>query len=700
MAFTLKVVFTGICAFVQNEREDADVKMCVVLPDGTPRAGADGSSLKRHRGFIQLKVGQIIDVPASLKGRDADVIWYLDHHRLTFDCAPGRTANLAMRDLSRIASLEHMVPGFAAPAPAITQADPPQTVLAQVLLHVGRLRPNLERGRLGRWAFQRSISFPSFEGDLTSEVVLEVPDLETVELTATPFAGGEPTTWKLKGDDAGEVVVVIANLCDENPLRWDVPEPRMEPDEDFRWYYTLLSNSLQSELLRRLNGLAFPIPVPSLAVPNGEGRNCVPARTAAASYNLDSFLPGRKGRSDLEPVQPETLMDEPALTVGGSSVVRRGSEYVAQIGPQASPAALTSRGRSRSDLQGEIGFRIVDVRGTYTEVELTRLSLFSSGITTQKGKTGKISVSGLSGRGSLVRTGDQRWSLEARVTAQVLYRAVEKEKGFREVVKGLYMPDFETFEGVVRADLADPEGDGEMITTAGALDLRWVAGGLNWVERLSIPLRNVVLSNWSAKSSTLAAADASKECPGTRRMRVQPYAFRNGNQQAHSGTSWDRQLQAAQKVWGGCCIQLDAQPLILLDRPGLQTSGDVNEIRGSVAEDDEQPDVIEIFLVDNALASQGGGATFSSTTSLARVVISNDNAGNLNLLAHELGHVFGGLHPQDPPQIGFWVADAGTVLHPSGSSNSENPSLNSRGNCRRIRNAALVSTGAGCCISV
>ena len=724
MAFKLKMVFTGLCAFVPNRRKDAEVKMCVVLPDATtnvPRVAPDGSSLKRHRGFVQLKVGQIAKIPSSLRSSDADVITYLDRHRVTLNCAPAARRGIDPfdeGDLEQVASLESMIPGFATPDPAVVTGDiPPRTVLAQVLLHIGKLIPNPEK--VGQWVFPRSVAFPGFQGPLTSEVALEVPNLEEVELITTSFDTGEQTTWELKAEDGGTVEIVIANLCDENPLRWEtVPRPPMIPDEDFRWYYTLLPNSLQNRLLTQLSGHSFPIPIPSLEHPNGIGRNCVPGTTAAISYNLDSRLPGRQAlRTEIgrEPrVGTSTAEHDLALvlaslemndqTTGRSSSLKKGWEYLAQIGP-AAPSALSARTAGRSSFQGEVSFRIVDTRGTFTEVELTRLGFTSPGReVAEKGWTGRISISG-TGRGSLVKTGDRRWSLDVQVDARVLYRALEESRPFVQLDQGLYMPpELEVFEGIIRADLDDSDGDGELVATAGSFDLRWTSKGLGWIDRLSIPLRNLTMANLEA-SSRLAAREASATaaangCPGLRRLRLQPHAFHEGNPRDHSGTSWEKQLAAAREIWGGCCVNLVSEPIVLHEMPELRRSDQVNQIRGAVAENNSQPDLIEIFLVDNDLVADGGGASFSVTTSLSRIVMSNQNVGNPTLLAHEIGHVLGGLHPGHR-QEGLWEGDAKSILDPSGSSHLPNPfPRNTANNCRNVRNDALIQTEEGCCISV
>src|SRR6185369_14133498 len=107
----------------------------------------------------------------------------------------------------------------------------------------------------------------------------------------------------------------------------------------------------------------------------------------------------------------------------------------------------------------------------------------------------------------------------------------------------------------------------------------------------------------------------------------------------------------------------------VLNNAALRKSQDPIEIQRAF--DDPAPDVIEVFLVDSELPN-GGGTTFNTGSSLAKVVITERSTGNPNLLAHEIGHVLGGLHPNSPPDPPNWIADEDTVLEPSGSPGQPN----------------------------
>ena len=81
-------------------------------------------------------------------------------------------------------------------------------------------------------------------------------------------------------------------------------------------------------------------------------------------------------------------------------------------------------------------------------------------------------------------------------------------------------------------------------------------------------------------------------------------------------------------------------------------------------------------MVDNAMASFGGGGTVLGGTANAQIVLS-DRGTSDTLLAHELGHALGLGHPPGG-------SDANTIMTPSGSNSSANPTRNTMGNYGRI----------------
>jgi hypothetical protein len=89
---------------------------------------------------------------------------------------------------------------------------------------------------------------------------------------------------------------------------------------------------------------------------------------------------------------------------------------------------------------------------------------------------------------------------------------------------------------------------------------------------------------------------------------------------------------------------------------------------------------IEVFVVDNDIAHQGGAATGNLGTANAKTVISDRGTSN-TLLAHELGHVLGLNHPgTGTPTDG----EANTIMQPTGSHSAANPTRNTMTNFSRI----------------
>jgi len=302
MPFSLRVVFTGVCALVRNSDESKRGRMCIILPDGRGsnvlRLGEslDGQPLKRHRGFLQFKVNQLAAVePNSLLPNDADAIWYLDRHRVTFQAVPvdRRREPFPLVDtgINRIAKLEMIVPKHSEVDPEILGEYPPKTVLAQILLHEGILSHN---PNTIQWVFPPTLAGRVLNPALSHEVILNLPDLEQVDVIATPFDGGEPVRWSFDRSQNGEVTITIANLCDDNPLRWETTGNERSVDNDFRWYYRLLSEEAQKDLQEQMRGFPFPVPLPildELESGNGQAINCIPAQGANAYFDLDRFLP-------------------------------------------------------------------------------------------------------------------------------------------------------------------------------------------------------------------------------------------------------------------------------------------------------------------------------------------------------------------------------------------------------------------------
>jgi hypothetical protein len=102
---------------------------------------------------------------------------------------------------------------------------------------------------------------------------------------------------------------------------------------------------------------------------------------------------------------------------------------------------------------------------------------------------------------------------------------------------------------------------------------------------------------------------------------------------------------------------------------------------------------IEVFLVDSDLA-EGGGHTNCGGTGNDKVIITDRALGtNPFLLAHEIGHVLSGVHPEEPTVNEQWKGEADTILQPSGSIGKANPAKRPAEYCCKRYNVKLaVST--------
>jgi hypothetical protein len=281
MPFTLHVVFTGLCAFAPNRARN---RMWVVLPDGRskihfPRISADGVKLRRHFGYVQFKAYQLasLDPDKPQPPQDMDAIWLLNRQRLTFNCTPAEASTpFSYTGLPNAANLEEMVPGYGNIDPSVVNDVPPPIVLSQVVLDRGVLLPP-DPQKCSERILPPVLHREAIRKSLCSEIVWEVQGLSQVDIVATPFDGsGTYGRWSLAGSDGGIVTITVANLCDENLLRFETTYDELPDDEDFRWIYTLLKADDQTQLLRSLNGLHYPVPLTPAQEANGQGLNCSP----------------------------------------------------------------------------------------------------------------------------------------------------------------------------------------------------------------------------------------------------------------------------------------------------------------------------------------------------------------------------------------------------------------------------------------
>lgn len=297
MAFNVRIRFTGICALV---RQPDNSRAAVVLPnawnesevlppqDGPTIIDIDEVPLRRHRAILHFPVHRLLDhtlAPSSLEG-----LLYLNGEDLpgadvTFEVAGGVDELIVPDQLPDLASLETIAPEYSAVDPKLLRplADLPsadrQRLAGRALLHRGQL---YTASPLLRWVFPGTLNDGNFISQaLAHEIIIYHHNITSFFVNIQHF-DGETITLPFDADDDQTIDIRISHMCDRNPLRWrtTVQSAELPPDEDFRWYFQLLTEEQRFELQEKLRS-ALPLPLPHIvrSLPNGQGVDCFPADT-------------------------------------------------------------------------------------------------------------------------------------------------------------------------------------------------------------------------------------------------------------------------------------------------------------------------------------------------------------------------------------------------------------------------------------
>jgi hypothetical protein len=161
-----------------------------------------------------------------------------------------------------------------------------------------------------------------------------------------------------------------------------------------------------------------------------------------------------------------------------------------------------------------------------------------------------------------------------------------------------------------------------------------------------------------------------------RTVSVQPIFFRSSDTDVSpTGTSWAGRFRTSNDIWGKLGVTFTGLAAVTLTDPVNKIAGGSRAERDRIRALRSGPG-IEVFMVDNDVADAGGGGTVGLGSDAAKMVLS-DRGTSSTILAHELGHVLGLGHPP---------ADAAprTVMAPSGSHSTDNPTRNTMDNYHRI----------------
>ena len=349
--------------------------------------------------------------------------------------------------------------------------------------------------------------------------------------------------------------------------------------------------------------------------------------------------------------------------------------------------AVGSAGELRTPVKGELILEPIGDPERPQAMRVARFGLAAGGLKANCGPTGTITVVGDAGLGTC-RVGDGVLDIEIEIPGRINYPSLDRARG-ASIDKGCaYRPEFEPCSTRVslRVNLARGKADGRV-------SVYCAAGDFGEVIRLGLVLKAV-----DARSIRPPQGEPHFDgntpydpCIGANRrsIAIRPVGFRSNAADLNpTGVSIAAQLAMAQTVWNKACIDFNVLPTIIITDATLKTSSNLAAIRA--ARDDLNE--IEIFFVDNALASTGGGNSGAIGVASCQIVVADSNAGNTVLVAHELGHVLGLQHPPGTS------SDPNTVMQPTGSANVQGAAAVIFPMMAFIANPLLITTATPGCL--
>ena len=364
----------------------------------------------------------------------------------------------------------------------------------------------------------------------------------------------------------------------------------------------------------------------------------------------------------------------------------------------------TSAGPRQTRVRGEA---VLFTRGEHEKTRglyLERFGIAASGVEARRAHTGVITVRGYSSSGS-IEIGRASHAARVEVVCDVNYESLDRAHR-KELDKGCYyIPATEPAAAIIEGRLTLRRKQLQFDTCR--IHVSCAAGESEEVVAIEVLLRNGVLKplperdvhyRFGRNGEWAPSQDSNSDsnvCIGTtrRRLVIQPVGFRSSaTDPSPSGGTAAAQFATAQTVWSKACIDLDVRSMLTLTNATLKTSSNLTDIRNGHTDSD--PNVIEIFFVDNPLSATGGGNAGAIGVASCKPVIAEPNAGNPVLLAHELGHVLNLLHPGTGSN-----SDPGTVMAPTGSAMAPGTQLVTHIMCASIANPVLQATTTSCCFT-
>jgi hypothetical protein len=291
MLFNIDIDFTGLCGFIPRDVSTGDpLAYCVAMPNAwhtrncnplPKKSSIDRvSDLKPHRPFLVYPYERF---PDDMTPPRLVTTYPLEKTRVRVIADPPpacRELNLdGFATFQEVATQTLMNSSRAVLHPSLC------TVATQVILKSGDISSPVGNYQFGieNYLTHR----PPVNKTINHAVTVSYTNLNSLTLEITNLFTGLPITKLVftGADVPSPAVILVANLCLQDPLHWDISPPTLTDDSDFRWYYEMVDDP--AAIARDLNGVPCPIPRYHPTGPNGRGFNCFPIQLPAVNFDPD-----------------------------------------------------------------------------------------------------------------------------------------------------------------------------------------------------------------------------------------------------------------------------------------------------------------------------------------------------------------------------------------------------------------------------
>jgi|GEM_PF-5675385 len=355
--------------------------------------------------------------------------------------------------------------------------------------------------------------------------------------------------------------------------------------------------------------------------------------------------------------------------------------------------ARSLSGESEVTTTGELCIELLGddmIRG----VRVQRFGLATSSIRCPQGDTGTITILGSHANAAL-HENRERLDLDTEILCRVNYQLLDEHLEKNIETGCYYIPEFEPCSTRIQLSIGAKGKKKELNIEKLSLRMASVGDGLSAIRMLDLDFSKVDFTFVNPAGNVQNFANSPYDpCiqVNRRRLRCRPVAFRSSAADPNpSGFTIAQQFATAQTVWDKACVDIDVLPTQMITDATLKTSSSLNAIRASFT--DPNPDVIEVYFVDNLLPATGGGNAGGIGVASCKVVMAEPNAGNPVLLAHELGHVLNLLHP---PGTG---SETTSVMQPTGSASNPGTEKVTHPMILNVANPVLDTLTTNCCLS-